>query len=308
MTNDLTDVEAACIEAMRTDRMPRVDAANRSDWLTFGLVVALEACRTIRGSWASVVRGSIERKPDGTPGIPLERDVETMVRRHMGRFAPAVPIVGEEAGGSLPDAGWALAIDPIDGTWAFFNGTEAACVSLGLFEDGRCVAGIVANPATGEIAYGGDLTAPRLLRISVFGEGDRAMGLPVVPEDRRGVPIVSVHPDRTEPSLIDRLRRAWSDGEIRSLRAPGGSPAWGIIDAAKGRYTYVNAWTSRAAEPFDLAAAVAVLRAAGGEAVDLQGAPIDSASHAGPFVAGIDATVVRTVTQLVRDQPGRAAP
>jgi myo-inositol-1(or 4)-monophosphatase len=302
MTTRLNDIETAALGAIRDGRPPAVDPTNHLERMVFGLYLALEACRAIRDDWATVVAGAIERKADGTAGIPLERNVETMIRLRIHDFSPDVPIVGEEAGGTLPEKGWAVAIDPIDGTWALFNGTESACVSLGLFEDGHCVAGVVANPATGEVAYGGARVAPRLLRLALFGGGDRAAQLPVVPPERQGVALVSVHPDRGERSLMDRLRRAWSNGEIRSLRAPGGSPAWGIIDAAKGRYTYVNAWTSRPAQPFDLAGAVAVLRAAGGDAVDLEGAPIDATRHAGTFVAGIDSAMVDLVTGLARDQ------
>lgn len=301
MTEAPNPTEAACLEAMRRGDVLDADRDTTDGWIRFGLAVVLEACRTIRSGWAATVAGSIERKSDGTPGIELEREVEAVVRGRMARFAPDVPIVGEESGGALPETGWALAVDPIDGTWAFFNGTGSACTSLGLFRDGRPIAGVVANPSTGEFAYGGEDIPARLLRISVFGEGDRAIDLPIVPAGQRAAVLVSVHPSRDRPALVDVFRRAWADGLVQSVRAPGGAPAWGIIEAAKGRYTYVNQWTSRAAEPFDLAAAVAVLRAAGGEAVDLDGVPIDETTHAGPFVAGIEPGAVERVVRLARE-------
>ena len=36
------------------------------------------------------------------------------------------------------------------------------------------------------------------------------------------------------------------------LKLSGGSPAWSLLEAAKGRFVYVNLWTSRPADPFDL--------------------------------------------------------
>ena len=43
-----------------------------------------------------------------------------------------------------------------------------------------------------------------------------------------------------------------------------------------------------ALEPFDLAAGVMLVRNAGGRVVDESGQDIDAASHAGPFVGGVD--------------------
>ena len=296
-----TPIEIACLEAMRRGDPPDADPATTDGWLRFGLALVLEACRTIRAGWNEAVAGTVTRKSDGTPGLALEREVEAVVRERMAAFAPSVPIVGEECGGRLPESGWALAVDPIDGTWAFFNGTEMACCSLGLFRDGEAVAGVVGNPATGEVAYGGGRFRSRLLRVSLFGEGDRATDLPVVPDRHREPLLVSVHPGREQPSLLARSLRAWVEGGVSAIRAPGGAPAWGIVEAAKGRYTYVNAWTERPAEPFDLAAAVSVIRAAGGDVVDLSGRSIDPARHAGAFVAGIDGTAREQVALLARD-------
>ncbi len=300
--NDVpTPTEVACLEAMRRGDPPEADPTTSDGWLRFGLALMLEACRTIRVGWNETLAGAVIRKPDGTPGLELEQEVEAVIRRRMASFAPEVPIVGEEFGGELAQTGWTVAVDPIDGTWAFFNGTETACCSLGLFLNGDPVAGIVGNPATGEVAYGGRGIEPRLMRVSLFGERDTATDLPVVPDGRRAPTLVSVHPDRKQPSLLAHLVRAWSDGDIAAIRAPGGAPAWGIIDAAKGRYTYINPWTTRPAEPFDLAGAVEVMRAAGGDVDDLDGRPIDAARHVGAFVAGIEATARKHVASIARN-------
>ncbi|KGF68551.1 inositol monophosphatase, partial [Hoeflea sp. BAL378] len=42
-------------------------------------------------------------------------------------------------------------IDPIDGTRAYVSGRPDWCVSIGLVEDGRPVAGVLAAPARGEV-------------------------------------------------------------------------------------------------------------------------------------------------------------
>ena len=51
---------------------------------------------------------------------------------------------------------------------------------------------------------------------------------------------------------------------------------------------------------YDLAAGVQILRAAGGEVMDLRGRPIDAVRHGGPSVAGIDANSRNAVLQILR--------
>jgi fructose-1,6-bisphosphatase/inositol monophosphatase family enzyme len=87
------------------------------------------------------------------------------------------------------------------------------------------------------------------------------------------------------------------------VRSPGGSPAWALLEAAKGSFVYVNLWSNRPAAAFDLAAACLLVRGSGGDVVDLDGKPINSVSHAGPFVAAVDADSRRIVTSFVRSVP-----
>ena len=85
------------------------------------------------------------------------------------------------------------------------------------------------------------------------------------------------------------------------MRSPGGSPAWGLVEAARGHYVYLNAWSHLPAEPFDLVAGTLLVRSAGGDVVDAEGAPIDAARHAGPWLAGVDAAQRERVAALVRE-------
>ena len=59
------------------------------------------------------------------------------------------------------------------------------------------------------------------------------------------------------------------------------------MEAAKGHFIYVNRWDRRPAEPWDLVGGVEIIRRAGGEVVSLEGEPIDTLRHSGPFVAGL---------------------
>ena len=88
------------------------------------------------------------------------------------------------------------------------------------------------------------------------------------------------------------------------MKLTGGSPSWSLLEAAKGRFVYVNLWASKPSDPFDLAAGVLLVRGAGGEVSDLDGNPIDPAAHSGPFVAAIDEAERNNVTDLVRQALG----
>src|SRR5262245_9671867 len=45
-------------------------------------------------------------------------------------------------------------VDPLDGTREFIEGIPEWCISIGLVEEGRPVAGGIANPATGDVVLG----------------------------------------------------------------------------------------------------------------------------------------------------------
>jgi fructose-1,6-bisphosphatase/inositol monophosphatase family enzyme len=207
-------------------------------------------------------------------------------------------MVGEETGGTLPESGFAVAIDPIDGTWAFLNGTETYATTLGFFHDHEPFLGMVSNPATGEIGYATSEGTPRLLQLSLFGEADAACALPR-PRPEPMPLLVNVHPSRHGSPLITALHEAWSRGEIHMVRSPGGSPAWALLEAAKGAFVYVNGWAKRPAEVYDLVAGVLLVRRAGGEVTDLEDRPIDMLHHHGPFVASIDAASREKVIEIV---------
>jgi fructose-1,6-bisphosphatase/inositol monophosphatase family enzyme len=85
------------------------------------------------------------------------------------------------------------------------------------------------------------------------------------------------------------------------VRSTGGSPAWGLLDASKGRYVYANLWADTPSTAFDLAAGVLLVRKAGGEVVDLEGNPIEVLGHRGPFIAAIDDDSRNRIVEIVRE-------
>lgn len=240
--------------------------------------------------------GNATLKRDGSPTVEAEQRVEVELRGHVARLAPDAAFIGEETGGALPAGGLAVAVDPVDGTWAFVNGMETFATSITVFLDGEAIVAGVGNPSVGEIAYATLDGGARLVKLSAFGEGDDGSTLPMA---TGGSPLVTIHSSRAAGPLLQGLQEAWQEGRIRLVRATSGSPAWSIVEAARGRFVYVNLWSTRDAEPYDLAGAALIVRAAGGEVVDVSGQPIRPLTHRGPFIVGVDGAVVDTVRRIV---------
>ena len=148
-------------------------------------------------------------------------------------------------------------VDPLDGTKEFVAEIPEWCVSVGLIEDGRAVAGGISNPATGEV-FLGSLETGLYVRAArgpkqVHSPRDRALVLASRSEVRRGQWTHLEHaPFSVEPvgSIAYRLARV----------------AAGFADAT---------WTLDLRHEWDVAAGVALVLAAHGDVKTLDGRPLE---------------------------------
>ncbi len=140
-------------------------------------------------------------------------------------------------------------VDPLDGTREFVEGIPEWSVSIGLVEDGEPVAGGICNPATGETILGAK------------GMGVTLNGRPAGVSARERLAEATVVASRSE------VRRGEWQGyrEGAFLLRPTGSVAYklglvaaGLVDAT---------WTLTPKHEWDVAAGVALVRAAGGRIV-----------------------------------------
>lgn len=267
--------------------------------LFLGLRLALEAGQLVRQQRTILDPLDVIVKGDGSPATRVEEAIESRLRELLHSLDSEVVVVGEETGGTLPGSGLAVAIDPIDGTWAFLSDSETYCTTVALIQDRETLLGMVSNPVTGEIAYATASGDARLIRLPLFGEATAALALGSRPTEG-APPLVHLHPSRQAGSVMGALYAAWERNDIHMVRSTGGSPAWALVEAARGHFTYANLWSERAAEAYDLAAGVLVVRRAQGEVVDLAGRSIDPIRHSGPFVAGASAAPRARVIELVQ--------
>jgi myo-inositol-1(or 4)-monophosphatase len=144
-------------------------------------------------------------------------------------------------------------VDPLDGTREFVEGIPEWCVSIGLVEDGHPVAGGILNPATGELYLGS-------LETGVTSNGKHA----------------SLRTNsRLENMLVLASRSEVKRGEWEAFqKAPFqvkavGSVAYklGVVAAGGADST----WTLTPKHEWDLAAGVALVKAAGGIVRTLDG-------------------------------------
>lgn len=304
---DLNPIEKDTLNDFRrksTHKWKTPPADEPSEWLRFGLILLNRAGSIVRKMRLGPLKKTLRFKADGSPVTLQEEKIEKVLQLETSRFRPDMHIVGEESGGRIPDQGLAVAIDPVDGTWALLNRMETCATSLVFLRDLEPFLGMVLNPVTGELAYAFSDGRSRLLQLSMFGEDDVGYDLPLEKVHPESV-LVNVHPSKNAGVFSDQLFRLWHDGELDMLRMPGGSPAFFMLEAAKGSFNYVNLWSRRPAAVYDLLAGVMIVRGAGGDVIGLSEEPINGIDHAGPFIAGIDRDVrskfMRIINQVIGD-------
>jgi myo-inositol-1(or 4)-monophosphatase len=79
-----------------------------------------------------------------------DRNVETLIRRHILAAFPEDGILGEEHGFEESSSGFTWVVDPIDGTSAFVHGLPTWCVSIALLAGTELVMGVIRVPCDGE--------------------------------------------------------------------------------------------------------------------------------------------------------------
>lgn len=144
-------------------------------------------------------------------------------------------------------------VDPLDGTREFVQGIPEWCVSIGLVENGRAVAGGVSNPATGETIIGS------------LQKGVRYNGKLARASQRESLTGASVLASRSEVKRGEWKRFEGSPFVMRAM----GSVAYKLALVAAGLADAT--WTLVPKHEWDVAAGVALVEAAGGFAEGLDG-------------------------------------
>lgn len=97
----------------------------------------------------------IENKLDqGFDPVTLaDKNAEAVIRNYLLEHFPSHGVLGEEQAAYQSDAEYCWIIDPIDGTRAFISGLPGWGTLIGLSKNQKPIAGIMAQPFTGEHFY-----------------------------------------------------------------------------------------------------------------------------------------------------------
>ncbi len=145
-------------------------------------------------------------------------------------------------------------VDPIDGTREFVQGIPEWCVSIGLVEAGRAVAGGIYSPAAGRLVLGSLETG-----VTLNGEPTRL-------DPTRRLKGASVYASRSEVGRGEWDRFQAADFEV----VPCGSVAYKLALVAAGLADAT--WTLVPKSEWDVVAGVALVEAAGGVCMYADGA------------------------------------
>ncbi len=228
--------------------------------------------------------GAPRAKRDGSPVTAADERAETVIRERLRRSAAPIAIVAEEAtaaGQAIEIAERFVLVDPLDGTREFVAGNGEFTINVALVEGGVPIAGAVYAPALDRLWFGGETAfacAAPLGADLPDAASWRTLRARAAPESLVALASRS-HGDPATEAFLARL-------PIRERRAAGSSLKFCVIAEGDGdvypRFAPTMEW--------DTAAGDAVLRAAGGVVLAVEGGPlvygkIASGLRNGGFVA-----------------------
>ncbi|GAA3631463.1 inositol-1-monophosphatase [Lentzea roselyniae] len=179
-------------------------------------------------------------------------EVEAFLRQALVDGAPGSAVVGEELGSASARITWY--VDPIDGTRNFVRGLPLSCISVAAAVDGSLVAGCVLDPFRDEL-FTAAVGVPFEVRSSGLTITPGVSPRPLVLTD---IPLPG-SPYRGEMELLAELMAV---ADVRRVYVTALSLAW----VAAGR---ADAAANLGIHPWDVAAGSVLVRAAGGEFVEV---------------------------------------
>jgi myo-inositol-1(or 4)-monophosphatase len=120
------------------------------DLLALAVQVAADAAELVRRRRVGGVEVAATKTSPTDIVTEVDRAAERFIYDRLTTARPGDGFVGEEGASAEQDTDVRWVVDPIDGTVNFLYGIPAYAVSIAAAVDGRSVAGVVLNVATGE--------------------------------------------------------------------------------------------------------------------------------------------------------------
>ena len=220
-----------------------------------------------------------QTKIDGSIVTLADQRAEFVIENGLKALAPHIPMIGEEAcaEGRIPECGDTFfCVDPLDGTRGFAKGGDEFTVNIALIENAVPTMGVVYAPATGEL---------------YAGEPGHAVKTMCEPHTARPMtPLEEIAPPISPPA---QWRIVASDFSGRNERTTHFIAALnGVVTHASSSVKFCRLAEGAAdlyprfgeVSEWDAAAGHAILRAAGGDIMRLDGSALRYGDRAGNFL------------------------
>lgn len=217
------------------------------------------AASFIRQHAGRLAPGDLRAKAEHDLVSFVDEGAQKIILGHLAQAFPADAVLAEEGelAAALADSGRQWIVDPLDGTTNFVHGVPPYAVSIGLRVDGRAAVGVVLDVAAGTMFS------------AVVGDGLLVDGQPAQVSDT----------DALDEALVATgfpfRDYRWADGYLdtfsRVIRATRGvrrhgAAAVDLAWTAAGRF---DAFFEAGLAPWDVAAGLALVEAAGGRVTGL---------------------------------------
>ena len=236
--------------------------ADRYDRYTSILAGAEAIAADAASTLTAMQRGALNVSRKSLRDVVTEADLasEASVMRGIRALTPGAAILSEEAGASGSDSGERWIVDPLDGTVNYAAGLPWFSVTLAYQEDGVTRVGVTHAPAAQVIARYAEGSVATVNGRTAHVSGRDALADAVV-----SIVLTSHFTDAEVARTSDAVRRL--GGKVRGVRiiVSGGLEMTLVADGQ------LDAFVSLKADAVSHAAAMPLVRAAGGRVTRLDG-------------------------------------
>lgn len=207
-----------------------------------------------------------DQKDDGSPVTIADKEAEDFIVRALQEDFAGIPVVAEEmmAAGHVPDLSsheYFWLVDPLDGTREFIQGSPDYTVNIALIKEGKPYLGVICAPAHGQMFFtDGEGAAAKWSE-----EGGAEKTIRVKKPSRNGLTVIT-----SKNRGAEELEQYLQDHKVEKIIRKGSSLK--ICAVASGKADLYPGFGQTC--EWDIAAGHAILKAAGGDIVTLDGSAI----------------------------------
>ncbi len=230
--------------------------------------IAVEAGELILEYYDGVKDAGHSEKSDGSPVTLADQEAEKLIEKKLAEILPDIPVIGEEAyeGGmrlNFDEHPYFWLVDPLDGTRAFIRGDGDFTVNIALIHNHEPVLGVLYAPESGEM-YAGFMNEDESVKsFRYFEDTDNEKDMRTRSMPSKGLTVMS----SSHYAKVGAQDAILSQFKVSKILKRSSSIKIAMIANAKADMYLRLGPTSE----WDTAAGHAILRAAGGDIIDLQG-------------------------------------